>query len=78
MPVPRTVQSGRDFAYRFSPFPSWADEDPAIQICFRAADLDLDHRVSPLRGGPVMTEKNQAIMLPEFFTPDSTVFQARA
>jgi hypothetical protein len=44
----------------FSSFPSWPDEDPAIQICFRAADLDLDHRVSPLRGGPVMTEKNQA------------------
>ena len=38
-------------------FTSWPDEDPAIQVCIGAPRLDLDHRVSPLRVGPVMTEK---------------------
>jgi hypothetical protein len=29
--------------------------DPAIQVCDRAARRNLDHRVSPLRVGSVMT-----------------------
>jgi hypothetical protein len=38
-------------------FPSWPGEDPAIQFHLGAAPWDLDHRLSLLRGGPVMTEK---------------------
>jgi hypothetical protein len=41
----------------FSLFTSWPDEDPAIQVCIRAAHRNLDHRVSTLRVGPVMTGK---------------------
>jgi hypothetical protein len=29
--------------------------DPAIQVCIGAARQNLDHRVSTLRVGPVMT-----------------------
>src|SRR4029450_2527207 len=42
------------------PSTSWPDEDPAIQFCFRAARRNLDHRVSTLCVGPVMTEKTSA------------------
>jgi hypothetical protein len=40
-------------------FTSLPGEDPAIQVDHRATQRDLDHRVSLLRSGPVMTtEKN--------------------
>jgi hypothetical protein len=70
--------SGRDFAYRIFPLRHGRATDPAIQFCFKAAAPDLDHRVSQLRCGPVMTEKNQieaagGITLPAFFVPDSRV-----
>ncbi|HEX6119160.1 MAG TPA: hypothetical protein VFZ03_06875 [Dongiaceae bacterium] len=59
-------------------FPSWPGEDPAIQFSFGATLPDLDHRVSQLRCGPAMTEKNQilaadGIKLLTFFVPDSRV-----
>jgi hypothetical protein len=78
MVVPSTRLSGREIARPFSPLPSWPDEDPAIQICIGVAHRGLDHRVSTLRVGPVMTEKNQArpkngFMFPAFFVPDSRV-----
>jgi hypothetical protein len=63
---------------RFLPPFVFAGLDPAIQICFRAAHRNLDHRVSTLRVGPVMTEKNQSeaksgIKLRTIFVPDSRV-----
>jgi hypothetical protein len=78
MVVPSTRQSGRDFACAIFLSASWPGEDPAIQFRFSAALRDLDHRVSTLRVGPVMTEKNQfglknGIKLPTFFMPDSHV-----
>jgi hypothetical protein len=52
------VRNGaQSVALECSSFPSWPDEDPAIQVRFKAAHPNLDHRVSTLRVGPVMTEK---------------------
>jgi hypothetical protein len=50
--------SGRDIARTIFFLRHGRAKDPAIQFCFRAAVPDLDHRVSQLRCGPVMTEKN--------------------
>jgi hypothetical protein len=55
-----------------------AGRRPGHPIRFSAALRDLDHRVSTLRVGPVMTEKNQfgqksGIKLPTFFMLDSRV-----
>jgi hypothetical protein len=77
-----TRLSGREFAGAIFLSPSWPGEDPAIQFRFSAALRDLDHRVSTLRVGPVMTEKNQfgpknGIKLPTFFMPDSSVLGTR-
>jgi hypothetical protein len=78
MVVPSTRLSGRNFACSIFIFPSWPGEDPAIQFSFGATLPDLDHRVSQLRCGPAMTEKNQilaadGIKLLTFFVPDSRV-----
>jgi hypothetical protein len=78
MVVLGTRLSGREFACTVFLSPSWPGEDPAIQFGFGAALPNLDHRVSMLRIGPVMTEKNQfgpkdGIKLPTFFVPDSSV-----
>jgi hypothetical protein len=57
-------------------FSVWPGDDPAIQFRFGAERADLDHRVSQLRRGPVMTEKQidaaDGIKLRTFFLPDST------
>ncbi|MGH6892927.1 MAG: hypothetical protein ACREEP_11765 [Dongiaceae bacterium] len=43
-----------------TPLSSSPGEDPAIQVGAETALRNLDHRVTPLRVGPVMTEWNKA------------------
>jgi hypothetical protein len=45
--------------------PSSPGEDPAIQIPAEIGTSKLDHRVSTLRVGPAMTEKNQNLVRDE-------------
>jgi hypothetical protein len=46
--------------------PSSPGEDPVIQVLQqKTPPRDLDYRVSPLRGGPAMTEKNRKVMRDE-------------